>query len=128
MPILVTRTKVILPRRRAELLTRQRLLNMLYDLMDYKLVIIAAPAGYGKTSLLIDFAHQLDLTVCWYSIDALDRDLARFLAHFITAIANKYPGFGKQSMAALESNMQTRMDTDHLVTIIVNEAYEHIRD
>jgi LuxR family transcriptional regulator, maltose regulon positive regulatory protein len=128
MPILVTRTKVILPRRRAELLTRQRLLNMLYDLMDYKLVIIAAPAGYGKTSLLIDFAHQLDLTVCWYSIDALDRDLARFLAHFITAIANKYPGFGKQSMAALESNMQTRMDTDHLVTIIVNEAYEHIRE
>jgi LuxR family transcriptional regulator, maltose regulon positive regulatory protein len=128
MPILVTKTKVILPRRRPELLTRQRLLNMLYDLMDYKLVIIAAPAGYGKTSLLVDFAHHLDLTVCWYSIDALDQDLARFLAHFITAIANKYPNFGKQSMAALESSLQTRLDIDHLVTIIVNEAFEYIRE
>jgi LuxR family transcriptional regulator, maltose regulon positive regulatory protein len=128
MPILVTRTKVILPRRRADLLSRQRLLDLLFDLMDYKLVIVAAPAGYGKTSLLIDFAHVADLAACWYSLDALDKDPARFIAHFIAAIAHRFPEFGKQSLAALESNIQNKLDLDNLVTTIVNEAYGHIRE
>ena len=96
--------------------------------MDYKLVIVAAPAGYGKTSLLIDFAHKVDLTVCWYSVDALDQDLIRFLAHFIEAIAVKFPGFGKQALAFLKSNLSSRVDLDNLITIIVNEAYEFIRE
>ncbi len=128
MPIIITRTKVILPRRRPDLLSRQRLLDLLFDLMDYKLVIVAAPAGYGKTSLLIDFAHKSDLTTCWYSLDALDQDPARFIAHLIGAISTRFPNFGKQSLAALEFNLQGKLDLDHLVSVIVNEAYEHIQE
>lgn len=128
MAIPVTRTKVILPRRRPDLLSRRRLLDMLIDLMDYKLVIIAAPAGYGKTSLLIDFAHYAELPVCWYSLDLLDQSPQRFISHFIAAIAHKYPSFGVQSTALLEASNQTNLDLDRLVTAIVNEAYEHIRE
>lgn len=128
MPVLVTRTKIIVPRRRTDLFSRQRLFDMLFELMDNKLVILAAPAGYGKTSLLIDFASQVDLTVCWYSIDELDRDLVRFLAHFIDSIASKFPGFGKQALAFLESNLTSRLDLDNLIAIIVNEAYDFIRE
>lgn len=128
MATAVTRTKVILPRRRPDLLTRQRLLDLLYNLLDYRLVILAAPAGYGKTSLLIDFAHQADLPVCWYSLDLLDRDPQRFIAHFIAAIAQHFPAFGRQSAAALETAQQAGTDVDQLVTTIVNDAYEHIQE
>jgi LuxR family maltose regulon positive regulatory protein len=41
----ITRTKILVPRPRPDLLSRQRLLDVLYDLLDYKLLLIAAPAG-----------------------------------------------------------------------------------
>jgi LuxR family maltose regulon positive regulatory protein len=124
----VTRTKILLPRRRPDLLSRQRLLDLLYDLLDYKLIIIAAPAGYGKTSLLVDLAHQTELPVCWYALDSLDRDPQRFITHFIASIAHRFPAFGQRSAAALQATSQGSLNLDQMATIIVNEAYEHIRE
>jgi LuxR family transcriptional regulator, maltose regulon positive regulatory protein len=128
MPITVTRTKVVLPRRRADLLSRQRLLDTLYDLLDCKLIIISAPAGYGKTSLILDFAYQVDIPVCWYSLDILDHDIQRFITYFIACIAHRFPSFGNQSYAALEAANPADLDLDRLVTAIVNDAYENIQE
>jgi len=125
----VTRTKILLPRRRPELLSRRRLLDTFYDLLDHKLIIIAAPAGYGKTSLLVDLAHQIDLPVCWYALEPLDRSPQRFIAHVIASIAHRFPRFGQQSAIALQSTTLASLnDLDRLVTTIVNEAYVHIRE
>jgi LuxR family transcriptional regulator, maltose regulon positive regulatory protein len=124
----VTRTRVILPRRRSDLLSRQRLLDALFNLVDKKLTIIAAPAGYGKTSLLIDFASHIELPVCWYAIDPMDNDAQRFIAHFISAIAVCFPQFGRSSMAALKNTSQDHLDIDNLITTIVNDAYENISE
>ncbi len=128
MNTLVTRTKIILPRRSANLLTRERLLDLLYDLLDYRLILVVGPAGYGKTSLLVDMAHHIEMPVCWYSLDLLDRDIQGFLAHFIACVAQRFPDFGKQSSAALQSTTSTDFDIGWLVRIIVNDAYEHIRE
>jgi LuxR family maltose regulon positive regulatory protein len=127
MNIPITLTKIILPRRPASLLTRERLLNLLYDLLDYRLILIAAPAGYGKTSLLVDLAHGVEMPVCWCSLDALDQDPQRFLAHFIAAIAQRFPDFGKQS-SALQGDALGGLDVGRLASLIVNDAYEHIQE
>lgn len=124
----VTRTKVLLPRRRPDLLSRQRLLDLLYDLLDYRLIIVAAPAGYGKTSLLVDLADQLELPTCWYALDTLDRDLQRFVAHFIAAIAQVFPQFGQRTWATLQNGVATKSDLDSLITTLTNEAFEQIRE
>lgn len=128
MIVPVAHTKIVVPRRRPDLLSRQRLLDLLYDLLDYKLVIVAAPAGYGKTSLLVDLAHRLELPVCWYALDALDRDPQRFIAHFIASIARRFPDFGQRSLAALQHGTLSSLNLARLVTTIVNEAYEQIRE
>ncbi len=79
MPIPIMITKVVLPAWREEILSRQRLTSLFDDLLDYKLIIVTAPAGYGKTSLLLDIAHHNELPFCWYTLDALDQDILRFL-------------------------------------------------
>jgi len=123
-----TLTKVILPQRRKELYTRQRLINLLYDLLDEKLILVIAPAGYGKTSLLIDFAYQVDLPACWYAVDELDQTPERFFTYFIAALHRRFPTFGEASKAALKTINPFNPDINQLVSVIVNDAYEHIQE
>ncbi len=123
-----TLTKVILPQRRKELFTRQRLINLLYDLLDEKLILVIAPAGYGKTSLLVDFAYQVDLPVCWYTVDELDQTPEGFFTYFIAALHQRFPLFGEASGAALRAINPFKPDINQLVSVIVNDAYEHIQE
>jgi LuxR family transcriptional regulator, maltose regulon positive regulatory protein len=127
-PIPVTRTKILVPRRRSELLTRQRLLDTLSELLDNKLIIVAAPAGYGKTSLLIDFVNKFEWPVCWYALDPLDRDPQRFIGHFIASLNLRFPEFGQSSLSALNNMSQDRLNLDQMVSTIINDAYDHIRE
>ena len=128
MGINVTQTKIIIPRRRNDLLTRERLNHFLDDLLDYKLLLIAAPAGYGKTSLLIDWVHQNNLPVCWFALDPLDQDLARFTSHLIASIRRVFPEFGQQSQSALENNPGPELDIENVITSIVNDAFTNIKE
>jgi ATP/maltotriose-dependent transcriptional regulator MalT len=123
-----TLTKVILPQRRKELFTRQRLINLLYDLLDEKLILVIAPAGYGKTSLLIDFAYQMDLPVCWYAVDELDQTPERFFTYFIATLHQRFSAFGEASSTALRAINPFNPDINQLVSVIVNDAYEHIQE
>ena len=128
----VTRTKVLVPKRRNDLLSRRRLLDLLYEFIDLKLVIVAAPAGYGKTSLLVDFIsfkkseNDEHIPACWFGLDPLDQDPIRFIAHFIASIAQRFPRFGQMSWSALRSASPDSLDLDSLTSIIINDVFENI--
>ena len=124
----IAQTKLITPQRRKELLSRPRLLEMMSDLLDFRLIIVAAPAGYGKTSLLIDLASQFDWPVCWYSLDPLDQDFERFLAYFIHSIQLKFPEFGETSLRVLESSPVDQLNQDFLISTLTNDIYDHITE
>ena len=126
--LLITQTKIITPQRRKDYLSRQRLLDLLSDLLDYRLIIIAAPAGYGKTSLLVDFAHQFDWPVCWFALEPIDNDLMRFLSHFVYAIRRQFPQFGDEAIHLLESASSEQINTDFLITTITNDIFTHITE
>ncbi len=127
-PIPIAFTKLAIPQRRKELLTRQRLLDMLDDLLDYKLIIIAAPAGYGKTSMMIDFAHHYDWPICWYALDPLDQDIQRFLAHFIYSIQSRFKDFGADALSALQNSPPDQINVSQMVSAITNDIFEHISE
>src|SRR5271157_1413421 len=126
--ITLSLTKVVVPALRPEILSRDRLLTRLEDLLEQKLVLITAPAGYGKTSLLIDLAHHTEMPVCWLSLDLLDRDPQRFVAYFIAMVTRRFPQFGKESATALNSLTSFDHGLENLIITLVNEIYEQISE
>lgn len=77
MEILLTKVRV--PHRRKDTLRRVRLIDFLHQNTLRKLTFVSAPAGFGKTTLLSDFASDVAAKVCWYQISAEDNDLIPFL-------------------------------------------------
>jgi len=124
MPLIVTKIRV--PRRRHDLLPRRRLVNFIHSHLERKLILISAPAGYGKTSLLTDFAQDTDLPVCWYTLDEFDRDPHVFLEHLIAAIAQRFPAFGSRSLSFLRDTADPGANLYPLVATMVQEIYDTI--
>jgi len=118
-------TKVIVPTRRPDMLRRQRLLDFLHAYLDRKLLLVSASAGYGKTSLLVDFAADTELPVCWYSLDAGDKDPALFLEYLVAALQRRFPRFGGR-ITALLRQAEPRADLDACVGALVTDLQQEI--
>lgn len=85
-------SKVVVPQRPAYLVSRHRLVDHICSITKQRLLTVIAPAGYGKTSLLIDYATRAaSLPVCWYSLDRFDDDFWTFLAHITGSIRQQLP-------------------------------------
>ena len=126
MQLSVIKTKVLPPRRPANLLSRPRLMAVLDQLFTHRLALVVAPAGYGKTSLLIDWAADLPESVCWFTVDLLDKEPYRFIAGWIASIAQTFPDFGSQSTVMLQAYVSGQATLDQLLITIVNELYETV--
>lgn len=123
----VIKTKVLVPGKRRDLLRRARLVDFIHEHIDRKLILISAAAGYGKTSLLVDFAHDTELPVCWYTPDEWDRDPRVFLEYLVASISERFPRFGERTLAALRGGLRVEGVRSILGTL-VNEIYEDIPD
>ena len=73
-------TKLFIPRVRKNLVARPRLVERLNTGLEKKLTLIAAPAGFGKTTLLSEWILQSPRCVTWFSLDEADNDSTRFRA------------------------------------------------
>jgi LuxR family maltose regulon positive regulatory protein len=82
-------TKLYIPSPRPNLVPRPRLLRRLDEglSLEHKLTVISAPAGFGKTTLLSEWAAGCGRPVAWVSLDKGDNDPARFLSYFVAALA-----------------------------------------
>ncbi|MBB6670446.1 LuxR C-terminal-related transcriptional regulator [Cohnella nanjingensis] len=80
-------SKLTIPPSHAPSVPRPRLIARLNEGLPRKATFIAAPAGYGKTTLVGDWARQLDAPVGWLSLDDKDNDLIRFWNYVTKALA-----------------------------------------
>jgi ATP/maltotriose-dependent transcriptional regulator MalT/DNA-binding SARP family transcriptional activator len=120
-------TKVLVPRRRADMIRRQRLLDLLYANLDHRLTVVHAPAGYGKTTLLVDFVHDLAMPACWLSLDEEDRDQATFLRYLLLCLRHRLPGLDSGTNVALASDSSlTSTEADRVVGQIVTSLHQDV--
>src|SRR5580693_1892784 len=87
-------TKLHQPGPRPGLVPRPRLAGQLEAGLGQGMVLVCAPAGYGKTVLLADWALAGQRPVAWLSLDPGDNDPARFWRHAVAALDRVRPGIG----------------------------------
>ena len=96
-------TKVTRPRVRSEHVPRRDLLAAMRS-SSPGLTLVAAPPGFGKTTLLAEWAAAEDgPAVAWLSVDEDDNDPARFFAYMAAALQRVEPGLADRAQAALRS-------------------------
>jgi ATP/maltotriose-dependent transcriptional regulator MalT/DNA-binding SARP family transcriptional activator len=94
--------KVTSPHYVTPTLRRARLLDWLHDNASCRAVVVAADAGYGKTTLLWQWEREAEFPCYWYKLDRHDRDWSLHISYLIEAISQKHPGFGRRAHSMLQ--------------------------
>ena len=115
----VLATKLHVPRAQPGLVSRPRLADLLEGTPSGGLVLVCAPAGFGKTALLSDWAPRAGRAVAWLSLDAADSDPARFWRHVVAALDRARPGIAERVAPLLGPPAPSSFEG--LVTVLINE-------
>ncbi len=119
MPTSLLKTKLFIPPTRPGHISRPRLIERLNAGLHGKLTLLSAPAGFGKTTLLSEWAAHCRRPVAWLSLDEGDNDPARFLAYLVAALQPLQEGLGASILAALRSPAPSV--SEHLLIELINE-------
>jgi len=104
---------------RTNLVTRPRLIKLLDDGRSASLILLSAPAGFGKTTLLAAWLAGRAQPACWFSLDSGDNDPSRFLAYLFTAFQGVLPGVVGDLVALLRADGPSSAES--LIAALVNE-------
>lgn len=120
LPLL--RTKIAIPPARPQRVERTRLIERINEGMKRTLTLIVAPAGFGKTTLISEWARTASMPVAWLSLERADRAPERFLSYLIYAIQQFSPQAGQTTLAMLRSGQTT--SSDAILFSLLNDLSE----
>ncbi len=106
MPAPLLETKLYLPSSRRPLVPRPRLVECLDRGAASTLMLVSAPAGFGKTTLLAEWlaaAPADGRSAAWLSLDRRDNDPALFWSYLVAALKTAAPGVGADALSLLQS-------------------------
>jgi len=120
MPDALIETKLVVPRARARTVDRPRLAELLASGSDATLVLVSAPAGFGKTTLLVSWLARRPQPqpVAWVSLDERDRDASTFWTYVLRAVDRAVPG---AATPALDLQRAGTSPIDAVLTALLNE-------
>jgi LuxR family maltose regulon positive regulatory protein len=116
-------TKLRIPPLPHRALRRTRLIESLErGIPSHKLIQLSAPAGYGKTTLLIQWARASHFPVAWFTLGAEDNDPERFLRYLLMAWEQIQPGIRESPVGLLLGG--TAPDLEAVLSAFINVANE----
>ncbi|MGF9755771.1 LuxR C-terminal-related transcriptional regulator [Microvirga sp. 0TCS3.31] len=119
-------TKLFLPSPRPGLVPRPRLRQRLDQGLGAKLMLVSAPAGFGKSTLLVDWLASAatrpgaaPLTAAWLALDPADNDPSRFWRYVVAALRTASPDIGDDALALLRDSQPPPVEM--ALTTLLNE-------
>jgi LuxR family maltose regulon positive regulatory protein len=119
-------TKLFIPPARPKAVLRPQLFKRLNQGLDNKLILISAPAGFGKTTLLSEWVASCSLPVAWLSLDEGDSDPSRFIAYLVASLQTLAPNIGARVLAVLQSPQLPPLE--QILTALLNEITTTLED
>src|SRR6266699_1452142 len=122
MSTAILATKLYIPRLRPNVVLRPRLLERLNEDLHRKLTLIAAPAGFGKTTLVsawVEGSERPRARTAWLSLDEGDNDPARFRAYLVAALQTIAATLGEGVLGVLQSSQPPPPEA--ILTALLNE-------
>lgn len=116
------RTKLLPPRPVSDLLKRPRLTEKLLASAAAPVTMVAADAGYGKTTLIADYLRDQPRPFIWYQLDHTDADPIVFLNYVAQGIKGIEPGFGEALFPYLaDANEELIRHPERGADLLINE-------
>jgi len=91
-----------------------------------RLLLVQAPAGYGKTTVIGEAARRLKWRAAWYKLDMLDQDPLVFVASLAESIRRVVPGFGSILADRLADLHDAPLSTEELLGILASEINDEV--
>lgn len=99
---MLLKTRFYIPPLRKHSVVRQGLIDKLNQSSGGQLVLVSAPAGYGKTTLVSQWLHTNPHTFSWLVIDQSQSSPALFWEYVIGALQNAQPEIGQEALQILK--------------------------
>ena len=112
-------TKLHIPSSGNNIVHRSELFEKLNSGLSRKLILVSAPAGFGKTTILSDWINQHKIPTAWFSLDNGDNDPTDFLNYIISGIQSIHKEFGKGRFILL--NSPNKPSNESIAGLLINE-------
>jgi len=117
-------TKLYAPPLRPNAVPRPSLIERLDEGLQSRLILVSAPAGFGKTTIVSEWVagcNRLEPEVrpAWLSLDEGDSDSALFLAYLVAALRTVAADVGQGVLGMLQSPQPPPTET--MLTVLLNE-------
>lgn len=124
MPSILVKTKLYIPYLRTNLVERPRLLDKLSQgyQQHHRLLLINAPAGFGKTTLVRAWVETVQAPTAWFTIETGDAAPRQFLNYLVSAICQALPELGKTLLSVMTATPP--LPIDYILTLLVNQVSE----
>jgi LuxR family maltose regulon positive regulatory protein len=116
------KTKLNIPPFRADWISRVRLDKKMDEGLERKLCLLSAPAGFGKTTLLVDWIHKSKIRSAWLSLDKADNDPLQFLTYVILGLQTLKENIGQASLTMLQSPEPPPIET--ILINLINDVLD----
>ncbi len=119
-------TKLHIPLSGKNSIPRLTLFENLNEGFKRKLILVSAPAGFGKSTILSDWINNQKIPTGWFSVDSNDNDPVDFLSYIISAIQGIKENFGQNISELLKS--PNPPNPESVINILINEILKIEKD